>query len=233
MPGPASRPLGEVYLAVERTPIMRLSRSLSNRSWEVGAYGAIYRANLKIARAVQEKAVENLRQTTVRPAQSTGTLERAIGSPDAIYADGQRIVIGVADYLDAQARYWRAVESGAPRLLGRIVYGYWTNAPRSNRGRVAIEGPRSGVATGRPLVLEWDTPPFNQRRFFSWVIEHPTQAHWFFLNAWDELGRSGFLEATYREEFRTAIGPNGQPIDLPARFQAYHGRPVTSADFRI
>lgn len=212
---------------------MRLSRTLSNRSWESGAYGAIFRANQRIARAVQEKAVENLEGSIVRPTQSTGTLARAVGSPQAVYADAQRIIVGVADWLDAQAAYWRPVEAGAPGLMGRVAYGFWTNAPRSERGRVSVHGPDPEVRTGRPLILEWDAPPWNMRRYFAWIIEHPTQAHWYFLNAWNEIGRSGFMEQAYREEFRNAVGPNGKPINLPANFRALHGRTLTSADFRF
>lgn len=233
MPGPGRRPLGEVYLSVEKTPVMRLSRSLDNRTWEAGAYGAIYRANLRIAKAVQEKAVENLRASTERPAQHTGTLERAIMGKGAVYADAQHIIIGVAEWMDREASYWRPVEEGAPGLMGRIAYGFWTRAPRWDRGRVAVEGPMPGEKSGRPLILEWDSPPFNMRRYHSWAIEYPTQAHWFFLNAWNEIGQSGFAERAYREEFRSATGPNGKPINLPASFRALQGRPLSSADFRF
>lgn len=212
---------------------MRLSRSFSNRQWEAGMYGAITRANKRIARAVQEKAVANLEGSIERPEQSTGTLLRAVAAPEAVYADAQRIVIGVADWMDSRARYWRPVEAGAPGLMGRIAYGYWTRAPRADRGRVAVEGPIPGEKSGRPLILEWDTPPFNQKRFFAWVIEHPTQGHWYFLNAWNSIGRSGFMEQVYRDEFAQVTGPGGKPIDLPATFQAYHGRPLTSADFQF
>jgi len=231
MPGPTRVPLGEVYVSVERTPVMRLARTLDNRSWQAGAYGAIYRANLRIAEAIQQKAAKNLEESTVRPLQKTGKLEKAILGRGAVYADSQRIIIGVADWMDAQASYWRPVEEGAPGLLGRIAYGYWTRAPRADRGRVGIEGPIPGEKSGRPLILEWDTPPFNQKRFFAWVIEHPTQAHWYFYNAVNEVGDSGLFEQIYREEFTQVTGPTGQPIDLPATFKAYHGRPLRSADF--
>lgn len=233
MPGPGRRPLGEVHLSVDRAPIMRLSRTLSNRTWEQGAYGAIYRANLRIVRATQEAAVRLLEARIERPTQTTGKLAKAIASKEAVYADANHIVVGVAAYLDRVASYWRPVEEGAPGLMGRIAYGFWTNAPRSERGRVAVEGPVGGVNTGRPLILEWDSPPFNMRRYFAWIIEHPTQAHWFFLDAWNEVVESTFPEHVYREEFAKATGPGGKPISLPASFRALHGRSLSSRDFRF
>ena len=245
--GPARRPGGEavhgpsVYLGVERTPIMRLSRNLSNRAWQAGAYGAIYRANLRIAREVQERAVNNLKATLVRPTQSTGNLEAAISDPRAVYADAQRIIVGVGDFLDAKASYWRAVEGGAPGLKGRVFYGFWTNAPRGDTGRVSTHGPMWGVKTGRPIVMSVDEPPEidmsnpggGRRPFFTWTIENPTEAHWYFLNAWTQVGRSGFMERAYRDEFANVLGPNGKPIILGNLFRAYHGRPMLSGDFRF
>lgn len=238
-PGPARVPRGEaehgpsVYLAVERTPIMRLARSLDNRHWEAGAYGAVYRANLRIAREVQTRAARNLKATIVRKQQSTGTLEKAILDPRSVYADAQRIIIGVGDFMDARASYWRAVESGAPNLQGRVIFGFWTRAPRSERGKVALEGPMGGEKSGRPIVVSWDTPPMGMKHVFSWSIEHPTQAHWYFFNAWNDVGSSGFMERAYRDEFRGVLGPNGKPIILGNRFKAYHGRPVVGEDFRV
>lgn len=212
---------------------MRLARSLDNRHWERGAYQAVYRANLRIARRVQEQAARNLKATIVRREQSTGTLEKAILDPRAVYADAQRIVIGVGDYLDMAARYWRAVESGAPGLQGRVVFGFWTRAPRGDRGKVALEGPIGGEKSGRPIIASWDAPPMGMKHFFAWTIEHPTQAHWYFLNAWNSVGSSGFMERAYREEFRQVIGPNGKPIHLGQRFRAYHGRPLLGTDFEL
>lgn len=247
--GPANRPQGEsefgpsVYLGVERTPVMRLSRTLTNRSWQTGAYGAIYRANLRIAQEVQRRAVINLKSTIVRPAQSTGNLEDAISDPRAVYADALRIVVGVGDFLDAKAAYWRAVEGGAPGLKGRVVYGFWTNAPRGDTGKVSVHGPRRGVKTGRPLVMSFDEPPdiANDFRdpstgrvpYFTWTIENPTEAHWYFLNAWQSVGASGFMEKAYRDEFRQVTGPNGKPMSLGRAFRAYHGRPLLGKDFRF
>lgn len=245
-PGPSARPLGEVYLRVERTPVMRLSRTLDNRSWEAGAYGAIYRANLRIVRAVQEKAAANLAATIVRPAQRTGRLEQTIRDSGAVYADGQRMIVGVAEFMDRKARYWRPVEEGAPGLIGMRFYGYWSNSMRTDKGRLAkgsLHRPMGGVNTGRPIIVSVNTPPpgylagFMRGNFgprpFTWTIEHPTQAHWFFLNAWNQIGQSGFPERAYREEFRRATGPNGKPINLPASFRALHGRPLARPDFRF
>lgn len=248
-PGPARRPSGELeygpaaYLGIERTPIMRLSRSLSNRTWQTGAYQAIYRANLEIAREVQRRAVIGLKGSIVRPAQSTGTLEDAISDARAVYADALRIIVGVGDFLDAKASYWRAVEGGAPGLKGRVVYGFWTNAPRGDSSRVSVHGPRRGVKTGRPLVMSYDEPPdiANDFRdgatgrvpYFKWTIENPTEAHWYFLNAWNSVGASGFMERTYRDEFKQALGPNGKPINLNRAFRAYHGRPLLGGEFNF
>lgn len=239
-PGPSRAPSGDerehgpsIYLAVERTPVMRLSRTLDNRSWVPGMYGAIYRANLRIAREVQRVAVELLAQRIVRPSQKTGRLERAVADPRAVYADALRIVIGVAEWLDAQASYWRPVEMGAPNLRGRVVYGFWTRASRLDRGRLTdLHGPIRGEITGRPIVLSWDEPP-GRRFAFAFTIENPTQAHYFFLDAWNRVGESGFMERVYREEFAQVTGPGGGPISLPDTFQAYHGRPLTDADFRL
>lgn len=247
-PGPARRPTGEsqfgasAYLGIERTPVMRLSRTLTGRTWQTGAYQAIYRANLRIAAEVQRRAADNLRSSLVRPTQSTGTLENAITDPRAVYADALRIIVGVGDFLDAKASYWRAVEGGAPNLKGRVVYGFWTNAPRGDRGRVSVHGPRRGIKTGRPLIMSWDTPPDiandfrgpgGQVPYFSWTIENPIEAHWYFLNAWTQVGRSGFMERAYREEFRQVTGPNGKPMSIGRAFRAYHGRPLLGEDFRF
>lgn len=239
MPGPRRLPSGEaehgpvVYLAVERTPVMRLARTMDNRQWRAGMYGAVGRANARIARRVQEQAARNLKSTIVRKEQSTGKLEKAILDPRAVYSDAQRIIIGVGDFLDVQASYWRAVEEGAPGLQGRVVFGFWTRAPRGSRGKVGLEGPIGGEKSGRPIILSWDAPPMGYRNFFAWSIEHPTQAHWYFLNAWNSVGQSGFMERAYREEMRQVIGPNGKPIILGNEFKAYHGRPLLGDEFRL
>lgn len=243
-PGPSGAPrVGEsdqipgstsVYLMAERTPVMRLARTLDNKNWAPGAYQAVYRANLRISKEVQRVAIEKLKATIVRREQSTGKLEEAISDPQAVYADGQRIVVGVGDFLDVKASYWRPVEMGAPGLQGRVAYGFWTRAPRSDRGKVGVEGPMPGEKSGRPLILSWDVPPDDfHRNFYTWTIEHPTQAHFYFLNAWDEVGQSGFMEDTYREEFAAVIGPNGRPMSLPDTFRVYHGRPALGSDFRL
>lgn len=208
---------------------MRLARTLDNKNWEPGFYRAIYQSNLRIVHEVQKLAVKKLKESIVRSEQTTGTLGKAIEDSRAVYADGTKMIVGVGDFLDIAASYWRPVEFGAPGMVGEKVYfGFWTRALRFDTGK--LEGPIAGEKSGRPIIMGIDEPPAGKRHTF-WTIKNPTQAHYFFQGAWDEVGQSGRMEEIYREEIGQVIGPNGRPFSLPERFQIYHERPPVKSDF--
>lgn len=214
--------LGQVYLGVSGTPVMRLGRSLDGLNWVKGAYGAIYRANLAIARETQRQAVEKLKSTLVRPGQSTGNLERAISQPGAVYADGSRIIIGVGEVIDAEAKYWRAVEEGMDPLPF-TAFGFWTEAGRGGSGPL---GPPGGSNTGRPIILSFNSEP-NAKRFFVWRFTRGIEPHQFFSDAWDDVRASGYIEEAYAEAFA------GVGLDFEPTFAARMGRSSGAGDFGL
>lgn len=212
---------------------MRLARSADNAQWEAGIYGAVYQANLAIARAVQERARKLLADSIVRPDQRTGRLEEAVGDSRAVYADAQRIIIGVADYLDSVARYWRPVEEGAPKLADIIWYGFWVNAPRfAGVGKGELHGPMEGVKTGRPIVMSVNEPPFGAKHFFTWRIHNVPEGKFFFAHAWEEA-RSGLIEQIYQDEIAKVTGPDGRPLRLAQLFRGRTGTALTRASFGL
>lgn len=234
---------GLVSLRVENVPLFRLTRTLDGTRWLQGAYGAMFRANKRIVREVQITAVTLLRERIVRPTQRTGQLESAIASPGAVHADATHITIGVADYLDAKAAYWRPAETGAPALLGRSFSGFWTTMPRGYTGRIPwslgdrqgnslggefFQRPIEGERTGRPIINRIGSEAGDP---FRWVIRHPPKGHWYFRDAVERIGASGFMERVYREEFARTVGPHGKPIQLGRAFRVYHGRALLSSDF--
>lgn len=232
-PGPARAPRANVLFALERTPVMLLARSGDNRAWEQGVYGAIYRANLRIAREGQRRAVANLETSLVRPLQRTGRLEAAVANPQAVYADGSRIVLGVGDFLDRVARYWRQIEFGSggesgleprSRLLGQVFRGMFTPAGKGGTG--PLEAPKAGVTTGRPIIFDTSA--------FTFTIDKPIAAHWYFRRAWESLD-AGYAEGVYAEELGRVTGPSGRPLKLASAFRARAERPFTGTDtgFRV
>ncbi len=221
-PGPRGRPAGGLQFSIEGTPVMRLSRTSDNRAWAKGIYGAIYRGNLRIAREAQDRALAELEASIVRPEQETGRLERALSSPQAVYADALRFGIGDTRFLDREVRYWRAIEYGMTTLVGREFRGMWTNAPKFTGGRVGLVYPQRGVRTGRPIIF-----PFTFAR--KWTIERPIEPHLFLTNAWNSI-KADRVRAIYRDELSQVVGPKGQRLQLGTIFRSRYGRSLGDAD---
>jgi hypothetical protein len=218
--------LPSIHLGVQGTNVMRLSRSLDNTVWEKGVYGAVYRANLAIAKECQRIAAELLKGSLVRPSQSTGRLEEAISDPDVVYADATKIIIGVGEVLDTKAVYWRAVEEGMDPLPF-TAFGFWTTAGRGESG--PLSGP-SGDRNGRPIIMAFDSAP-NAKRFFTWKFDRGIEPHLFFAKAWDEVRSNGYVEEAYRQAFLQTTGPNGRPLEFGSAFSSKFGRSAGAGDF--
>lgn len=218
-----SSPVGYVHIQVEHTPEMNAARLVADPAWMESVSDAILRANERVAKLTREEAVRNLANSIVRPAQRTGRLEEAVADERSTEATATRITIGVADFLDKKARYWRAVEEGAPGLADVVFYGFWTRAPRLDRGKVPLEGPMEGERSGRPIVMSVNEPPEGKKYFFAWTIHNIPDAKRYFSDAWHTIRPE--INALYREELRHARGPSGRPLSF-VRGHERNGRPV-------
>lgn len=241
-PGPARQPSGNytvrtkrtgkvyslpaVQMAVRGTPVMDLTRTLDGSRWMKGVYGAVYRANLSIARECQRVAIQKLKESLVRPGQSTGKLAEAIAQPGAVYADATKIIVGVGEVIDAEAKYWRAIEEGMDPLPF-TAFGFWTTAKRGSGGG-GLQGPMEGANNGRPIIMSFDKAP-NAKHFFTWRFTRGIEPHLYFADAWDEVRDSGFVEQAYVRAFAETPGAGEFVPSFTGRF----GREPGAGDFGL
>jgi hypothetical protein len=172
---------------------------------------------------IQNRAAENARTHLQRERASTGRLSRAVASPKNVklYSSGGKPVgfaVGLTGYLDSDASevkyYWRAIEEGSSRMVGRRIggpkgLGTWGNGiPTPGQGGYTaypppvMAGPPYGVDLhgGKFLPLGWydaanvTTAEAGVKPF---VITRAIKAHRYYAKAWAEVNTPAKMERAF------------------------------------
>ena len=125
--------------------------SRSAASWE-SITRVMRRYYLVMATELQQMVVEEYEKSVLRPNVATGRLAKATLDPRNVDLEAggdaapDGFSIGVSSFLNrSQAKYWRQIESGTSRHVGRKIAGVWGSkltgrwAPAPS-GRYAITG---------------------------------------------------------------------------------------------
>jgi hypothetical protein len=184
---------------------------------------------------IQNRAAENARTNLRRDRASTGRLARAVENPKNVKmitrgAKPVGFAVGIISFLDSDASkvkyYWRAIEEGSSRMVGRTMggprgLGTWGGGvPIPGQGGqtrypppVMASPPYALHARGKFLPLGWynaagvTTGDVGVRKF---VIHNGIEPHRYYERSWEETNSP----AAMRDAFRNWARVNGLPLSI-------------------
>ena len=197
--------------------------------------GQIAEVNRRLAKVLVDLMIEELAQSIVRPGVSTGRLARALEDPRNRRADQFGLGVGDPEFLDAsQAKYWRAIELGTRKFVGKKIRGVWGDSLTGTYGGRGKYGPYPladspftafGAGSGgrlRPmgrgaaykaLRASGGTGTRAQLGAVEGFIQRPIEPHLYMRNAWDRLDVKARSREVVAEVFREA----GLPVPKPSK----------------
>lgn len=148
--------------------------------------------------AIQRRAVANIEESLVRPEESTGRLSKVTGSPKnaKLFTEAGRPTgfgVGLTTYLNSsEARmYWRAIEEGSAKFVGRRLRILPEGGYEPTRGRTLLQDPGLRTMPG------------------GWVrVNRAILAHHYYRDAWRETDTPARMERAMMEWARA----NGLPL---------------------
>jgi hypothetical protein len=180
--------------------------------------------------AIQNRAAENVRTNLQRRETSTGRLARAVESPKnvkLITRGGKPVgfAVGIISYLNSDASkvkyYWRAIEEGSSRMVGRRFLGTWGGGiPQRGGGRTSYPPPMMAgapygvsVANGKLLPLGWygaAGTTTGEAGVKPFVIHKGIEAHKYYELAWEETNTPAAMRTAMMNWARV----NGLPLQF-------------------
>jgi hypothetical protein len=183
---------------------------------------------------IQREASQNARTRLARQKASTGRLSRAVADPKnvrMIFRGGKPVgfAVGLTGYLNSDAShvkyYWRAIEEGSARMVGRTMggplgLGTWGGGiPVPGQGGrtsypppVMAGGPYNvDIQGGKFLPLGWydaagATP--KEAGVKPFVIQRAIEAHRYYERAWEDSKTPAAME----KAFMNWAKANGLPL---------------------
>jgi len=173
----------------------------------------------RLAKEINEVAVEEFKKTRRRGLVATGRLEKALTDERNMFVPGSKdaLFVGVPSFLDnSQAKYWRQIEEGSSIHLGRPIYGVWGDrlsrgwAPAKDGKYALVSPPYVGHGRGEGQKFQpASTMLGRQGRRSAYAMEarigKPIPKSDYYTKAWQELRRRNrplrLLRAAFRQQF--------------------------------
>ena len=198
--------------------------------------GQIAEVNRRLASTLVDLMIEELGASIVRPGVSTGRLARALEDPRNRRADQFGLGVGNPEFLDASAaKYWRAIELGTRKFVGKKIRGVWGDSLTGAYGGRGKYGPyplAAGPFTAFGQGAGGRLRPMGRAQAYkalresgavsrgggrmpavSGIITQPIEPHLYMRNAWDRLDIKARSREVVAEVFRDA----GLPIPKPSK----------------
>jgi hypothetical protein len=199
----------------------RLAKAGGTR-YAVGWSGAVQRALFQASVKAQELAVTYLDESITRQLTKTGRLHDAVAASENRYSSSVGFGVGLVEYLDQEARYWRMIEEGTAKAApgyAREVYGWFRSPglPFAEPGRTSppdqLIGP-SGYRSWDRLLEMGDPDNPNPLRRPHLIEIHDFPAHEFYKRAWQEMFHGGWLRDFLADELSEIPAPlTGERMD--------------------